>query len=112
MNNIKEVETYTVNIYVGMREGYSDKITDIKLAEQICQEYCDEIGYCITVTPTKFIYKVGFEPGCIIGLINYPRFPEEKERIKHHAFSLAKLLKKEYKQNRVSIVCSDKTYMI
>ena len=112
MNIIKEVDTFTCNIFVGFREGYSDIIVDIKLAENICQNYCDNIGYCVTVTPTKFIYKNGNEPGCKVGLINYPRFTEEKQKIKEHAFSLAKLLKKEYKQNRVSIVCSDKTYMI
>jgi hypothetical protein len=44
--------------------------------EQACQDYCDSIGLCVTVTKTNYIFKGGNEEGFIIGLINYPRFPK------------------------------------
>jgi ferredoxin len=72
---MKTVDTFYANIYVGMREEYSDKIHNIEDAYKICQDYCDTVGLCVTVTPTKYIYKNGEEDGIIIGLINYPRFP-------------------------------------
>jgi hypothetical protein len=42
--------------------------------------------------------------GAIIGLINYPRFPTTMTELLTHATKLAKILKKHFKQNRVSIL--------
>lgn len=46
--------------------------------EQHCQQYCNVVGLCVTVTETNYIYSGGSEKGYIIGLINYPRFPKEE----------------------------------
>ena len=73
--------------------------------------YCDEVKLGVTFTKTEFIYVNGNEPGVIIGLINYPRFPDTNQNIKDKAFELAKKLMVELNQNRCSVVCSDKTYM-
>lgn len=48
---------------------------DYNAAREICRAYCDEVGYCVTVTPTSYVYTGGEESGFIVGLINYPRFP-------------------------------------
>jgi len=110
--NIKEVPTYQVTISLGFREQYTNEYHTIEKVIRICQEYCDNVGLCVTVTPTHFVYKEGNEDGCFIGLINYPRFPSSLEDILNKAFNLANILKVKFNQNRVSIICNDKTYMI
>ena len=45
------------------------------------QKYCDEVGLCVTVTDTWFIYKDGNEPGLIIGFIS---FFAENHRVRLH----------------------------
>ena len=65
---------------------------DLSNAERICREYCDEAGFCVTVTPTNYIYTGGEEDGFIVGLINYPRFPRAPQIIWQRAEELAALL--------------------
>jgi hypothetical protein len=51
---------------------------DIEVARQVCREFCDSIGWCVTVTPTTYVYRGGEggeELGFIVGAINYARFP-------------------------------------
>lgn len=103
--------TFTATIYLGLREGYSSIAHSMDEVEAVCQEYCDKIGLCVTVTPTKYIYTNGNESGCIIGLINYPRFPDHFENILDRAFDLAKILMKEFKQTRISVLTPFQTYM-
>lgn len=112
MNNIKEVSTYQATISLGLREQYTDKHHTVDEVIEICQDYCDRIGLCVTVTPTYFIYTEGREDGCFIGLINYPRFPSSPEDVYKKAYNLACILKERFNQLKVSIICSDKTYMI
>jgi hypothetical protein len=57
-------------------------------AERVCREYCMEVGLCVTVTPTQYIYTGGQEAGVIVGLINYPRFPLLPGAIEQHAEAL------------------------
>jgi len=109
---IKEVPTYQATISLGLREQYTDKYHNINEVIDLCQEYCDCIGLCVTVTPTYFIYTGGKKDGCFVGLINYPRFPSSSEDILKKTFDLAYILKVKFNQNRVSIICNDKTYMI
>lgn len=112
---MKKVDTYTADIYCGLQPGYEKTrlIGQQKMkAEKICRDYCDKIGLGLTFTETKFIYTGGVEWGLIIGLINYPRFPNTPEKIKTTAIELTKLLKEELQQIRMSVVCSDETIMV
>ena len=109
---MKKVTTYTAQIYVGLRVGYGGEIHSIELVEWLCQDYVNEIGWCVTVTPTSFYYKNGEEPGAIIGAINYPRFPITKTDFKKRVMKLAGTLLIELKQLRVSIVFPDETVML
>ena len=109
---MKTVETFTAQIAVGFKNIDTQEELSIEPAFAICQSYCDSVGLCVTVTPTIFVYTNANEHGCIIGLINYPRFPSTPEKILEHAFALAKKLLDEYHQYKVSIICPDKTYMI
>lgn len=114
---MKTSRTYWANIYVGFREGYSDTYHTFEEAKDICQKYVDEVGLCATITPTDYIYTnkgvggIGYEPGVIIGLINYPRFPSVSD-VRRKALELAGLFLREFKQNRVTVMFSDHTVML
>jgi len=65
-----------------------------------------------SVTPTTYIYKNGNEPGVVVGIINYPRFPSEAAALKAKALEVAALLLKLYRQMKVSVVFPDETVML
>ena len=109
---MKTVDTFTAQIAVGFKNIDTQEELSIEPAISICQSYCDSVGLCVTVTPTIFVYTNGNEHGCLVGLINYPRFPSTTEKILEHALDLAERLLYAYKQYKVSVICSDKTYMI
>jgi hypothetical protein len=109
---MKTVDTYEAKISLGFREGYTDVVHTLDEVKQICQDHCNNVKLCVTITPTNFVYVDGQEPGCLIGLINYPRFPATPFEIKCMAIRLAKIFLNEFKQLKVSVICSDKTYMI
>jgi hypothetical protein len=66
----------------------------------------------LTVTPTNFVYKNGQEPGVIVGLIDYPRFPSNSDEIRKRAIEIGELLLHRFSQMRLSIVCPDITMTI
>ena len=109
---MKVVSTFTAQIAVGFKNIDTGEELSGRIARKICQDYCDDVGLCVTVTETEFIYTDGNERGCLVGLINYPRFPSTPENILEHALALAKLLLDAYCQYKVSVICSDRTYMI
>jgi hypothetical protein len=107
-----KVENFSAQIYVGLHARDTSELFSVIAAEQICQEYCDTDGFCVTVTPTRYIYKDGWEQGVIVGLINYPRFPSTKEELKKRCFELATELMLRLKQKRVTIDFKDETVML
>jgi len=98
-----EVTSYPVSIFIAGRAS------DI---EDMCRTYCDEVGMCVTATPTCFIYTGGEEQGYIVGLINYPRFPMTPEKIWDHAEKLAARLCDEASQQSYTIQSPDRTVWI
>jgi len=111
-------KTFTAKIAVGFREGYGDKVHSLEEAYDIAKDYCNRIGLCVSVTPTRFIYTQslatpdGFDDGCFIELIAYPRFPSSKYDIIKDAIELAKIFIKEFNQIRISVIATDQTYLI
>lgn len=73
------------------------------------RNYCDQNGFCVTVTPTKYVYTGGEEDGVIVGLINYPRFPKTSEELRERAITIAKQLLDDLKQQSFSIQGPEKT---
>ena len=65
----KEVDTFTAQIYLGLREGYGTLIHNEREVREVLQDYVNNNKFCVTVTPTEFIYTNGREEGAIIGLI-------------------------------------------
>jgi len=106
---MEQVDTFIATIYCGLRAGYSDKITDLDLIRDWCKSYCNSVGFCVSFTPTEFIYKDGSEPGVIIGIINYPRFPKDKKDLKSIALYIATKVATISEQKRISILFPDTT---
>lgn len=78
-------------------------------AERICSDFCDEVGLCVTVTATEYIYTGGWESGVTVGFINYPRFPKEAGEIEQRALELAQRLREGLGQESFSIQTPDET---
>jgi hypothetical protein len=112
IETLTEVPTYTADIYVGLREGYTPNERPWEQVGAHLIAYTDKNPLCVSYHPIHYIYHVGFESGVKITLINYPRFPSTKETIEKHAIAIARMLKREFKQIRVSIVMTDKTIML
>lgn len=82
---------------------------DFAVAKQICRRFCIDVGLCVTVTETDFIYTGGEEKGVVVGLVNYPRFPATNADIFETARSLAEKLRSELCQHSYMIVTADQT---
>lgn len=108
---MRTVSTWWANIYVGLRVASSKVVYDVGDARAICAEYC-KCGLCVTVTPTTFVYTGGDEPGVIVGLINYPRFPKDEHELRVLAVGLADDLLRGLKQLRVSVQMPSLTVML
>lgn len=106
------MKSFEAKIFVGFKERDTGCIHTIEECESVCQSYVDSIGLCVTVTPTKYIYTNGHEPGAIIGLIQYPRFPTEESQIQEYTLNLATLLLYRFNQYRVTINFPDETIML
>lgn len=108
-----EVPTYTATIYVGFWDrDEADYAGTLDAADVLCREYCDAVGLCVTVKPTRYVYRDGREDGVEIGLINYPRFPSSPEKIREHALELARRCKEAFHQYKVTVVFPDVTVML
>lgn len=75
----------------------------------LCQKYVNEVGLCVSVQKTYFIYKGNREPGAEVLLIQYPRFPKDIDVLKEYALTLGEQLRTEFGQKRVSVLFPDKT---
>ena len=95
-----EAASYPVEIFIA---------GDVNDAVRICREYCFEVGLCVTVTPTEYVYTAGAEAGVRIGLINYPRFPSEPAQLWGRAVALAELLISGPFQSSATVQASDRT---
>ena len=110
---IEEGKTFQADIYVGFYDTKKKKmIGSVRKAHRICQDFCNDISYCVSVTPVCFIYCKGKEKGVKITLINYLRFPEQDFQTIIYAKALAKKLMVAFNQMRVSIVTSNRTIML
>ena len=109
---MKQVKTVKAEIFLGLREGYTENYSSQSEIFTTLRNYCTKHKLAVTLTNTKFIYVNGYEDGMIIGLINYPRFPNTKEKIKDTALNIAELLMYKFKQYRISVIIGDETIML
>ncbi len=111
------VHTYWATIYIGFKNVDTGKVHNINKARNVCSDYVNKIGLCVTLTPTEYVYssdrnEIRGEIGAMVGLINNPRFPVEPEVIEERAIGLAEILKEKLEQHRVTIQFPDKTIML
>lgn len=109
---MKSEKTWQAQIFCGLRIGYTDAIFPIEKIYEVCQDYVDAIGWCVTITPTTYIYRDGNEPGAIIGIINYPRFPAFESSLRAKTIGLAKVLLAELEQFRLTIIFPEETILL
>ena len=101
----KIVETYTVRLYMA---------GDIEQAKQVLREECyrPNLGLCVTIEPTLFIYTGGQEDGFVVGFINYPRFPSTPKQLYDRALVIANRLISRLCQWSAMLVTPEKTVWI
>lgn len=112
MKIVASLPRYDVQIYIGTQVGYTNNYHSLQEIYDLCKEFCDENKVAVTVNPTDFIYPGGEEPGAIIGLINYPRFPSCNDVVMEHAITLAYLLMEHLDQFRCSIFSQSDIYLL
>lgn len=105
-------EAYNCQIWLGLKNIKTGITKSLQDVYDFIEDHCYNVGECLTITPTRFIYTKGFEDGVIIGFINYPRFPKDKSVIESNAINLATKLMFKMEQCRVSITTPDRTYML
>lgn len=101
--NTTETISYPVQIFIA---------GDHAMAAEECRKYCDETGFCVTVTPTWYVFTGGQEAGVIIGLINYGRFPSEPRTIFSRAREITDRLMDALAQDSATIQAPDKTLWV
>lgn len=86
---------FTIRIYIA---GNYDRI------EQVCSDYVTEVGLCVNVKKTNYIYSYGEQSGAEIGIISYPRFEIDYEQSIEHAEALCQLLMDKCNQSSATII--------
>lgn len=79
----KTADAYRVSIFI---------CGDYDEAVQHCRDFVDAVGLCVTVTPKAYCYTGGMQNGVEVGLINYARFPRDKEEVWNRGCQLADYL--------------------
>lgn len=64
----------------------------IEVAKQTIRKFCLEVGLCVNVHATDYIYTGGEETGYVVELINYPRFPVQRYELEETGAALANRL--------------------
>jgi hypothetical protein len=100
MKNNKTSKTFRVEICIA--GDYND-------AKKICKGFANTVGICVTVTRAEYIYTGGCEDGVIVRMINYPKYPADKEDIRGKAYILGIALTQGLFQDSFTIVDDEKT---
>lgn len=99
-NKVATVPTFTADIYTA---------GDLDAARAALSRYCLDVGLCVTLTATDFVYEGGMESGIRVGLINYPRFPKTPAEIRTQALNVAMILRQALCQHSYTIVMPNET---
>jgi hypothetical protein len=109
---MKTLRGYNVQIWTGLKERDTNIGHTIDEVRIICDKWVNEIGDCVSITPTEFRYTNGSEFGVVIGYINYPRFPRTRKEIRRRALLLAENLMIQLGQYKVTVTTPFKSYML
>ncbi len=110
---VKHAPTYEVKVYIGSRRQYNG--TDISKQDVIdvitMEQRHHEPTFPIRITKTEYISLDYREEGWELAVINYPRYPREKEELLSFMLQLGQKLCCHLEQNRVSVIAPDQTTM-
>lgn len=99
----RQKPSHTVRIYVA---GNYDRI------EQVCSDFVSEVGLCVNVKKTNYIYTHGEQSGAEIGLISYPKFKPSLSQTWDEAIELCERLMDECNQKSATIIDSEEAIYI
>jgi hypothetical protein len=85
--------TYQIQIFIA---------GDVSAIRAVCRSFCER-GFCVTITPTEYVFTGGCENGAIIGIINYARFPRPSNELDAVAFELASCLMDKCSQRSCTV---------
>lgn len=89
MNWKKKVEpTISIDLWIAKPAMGFYQVQMIKAA----QKYVNEVGLCVSFIDATYHYTNGTEPGFRVGIRNYPRFPENRKKLREHATKLGFLM--------------------
>ena len=97
---IVSAQSWPVNIYMA---------GNIDTAAHTCRKFCDDLGLCVRLYESFYIYKDGSEAGFTVGLMNYPRFPTSTGTMNSLAIRLGKELLVACGQESFSIETPEET---
>ncbi len=103
MPTFHEVPTYWVKLFMA---------GNIQQAKKHLGLLCFDIGLCVTVEPTTYVYTGGEEKGIVVGFINYPRFPRKPEELWDIAKGIGNNLRVELNQWSFSLMDANRTWWI
>lgn len=96
-------------MFIGSKEGYDGRIfAREELIEKVRQFQKQMDMVSVRITPTTYLAGDYVEDGWEIAAINYPRFPKDPTAFMKN---LAIYLISELKQNRISIMTANETFL-
>jgi len=99
----KTIQTFEINIFIS---------GPLAAIEDVCRAEMRREDYCVTVTPTRFVFGGGDQEGARVGLLSYPRKPCPDAVLRNRAEKLARELLDGLHQNTALIVDPDTTTWI
>lgn len=116
---MKTEPTFQATIYLSLTECYQGRKHSLGgLRKRLLTFIKDQSRtssmhyFCVSVTPLEYVYLGGSEKGVAVGVINYPRNPESESALTQKTLELAKYLRKEFNQVRLSVVFNKQTVML
>jgi hypothetical protein len=106
--------THEVSIYIGCREGYSGPYVSQSRLERIIADYMSRTGWegsAARISNVTYLVKSYKEEGYALDFIQYPRFRVEPAKLERNVIQLAHFLLLTLKQNRLTVVTPQKTYL-
>lgn len=83
---------------------------DIHVIRRVCHLWCTDTSFCVTVTPTSYVYNGGIQEGATIRMIHYPKYPTAMSVLRTKARNLADKLLVECCQYSYTVEDSEETY--
>lgn len=77
---------------------------DYNRIKHVCSDFVTEVGLCVNIKKTDYVYTYGEQSGAEIGLISYPKFQTEFEEQRNKAMKLCKLLMNACNQKSATIL--------